>query len=98
MSILTSAKTYNWPSTTVATMLVCHDFRFIPMGVKASPGARNDESQIEVTGYMAASVEKKTNKWPKDVDNDKEYSENDKPVRDLKFRTVNSAMTGSDIG
>jgi len=50
---------------------------------------------------MAAGVEKKTNKWPKDVDNDKEYSENEKPARDLlKFRTMmmNSAMSGSDIG
>ncbi|KAM5529493.1 hypothetical protein FOXYSP1_17337 [Fusarium oxysporum f. sp. phaseoli] len=37
---------------------------------------------------MVAGVEKKTNKWPKAVDNDKEFSENEKPVRDLlKFRT-----------
>ncbi|EXM18005.1 hypothetical protein FoTM2_009078 [Fusarium oxysporum f. sp. vasinfectum] len=36
---------------------------------------------------MVAGVEKKTNKWPKDVNNDKEYSEIEKPVRDLlKFR------------
>ncbi|EXA29658.1 hypothetical protein FOVG_18874 [Fusarium oxysporum f. sp. pisi HDV247] len=72
---------------------------FIP---ELHQGARTDEPQIEVTGNMVAGVEKKTNKWPKDVDNDKEYSENEKPVRDLlKFRTMammNSATSRSDIG
>ncbi|KAJ4074660.1 hypothetical protein NW760_015440 [Fusarium oxysporum] len=51
---------------------------------------------------MVTGVENKTNKWPEDVDNDKEYSENEKPVRGvLKFRTMkimNSATSGSDIG
>jgi len=72
------------------------------LSFRASSRARNDEPQIEVAGDMAAGIEKKTNKWPKDVDNDKEYSENEKPARDLlKFRTMmmmNSAMSGSDIG
>ncbi|KAJ0132717.1 Uncharacterized protein HZ326_24204 [Fusarium oxysporum f. sp. albedinis] len=39
--------------------------------------AHNDELQIEVTGDMVAGVKKKTNKWPKAVDNDREYSENE---------------------
>ncbi|EXK25212.1 hypothetical protein FOMG_18117 [Fusarium oxysporum f. sp. melonis 26406] len=52
-------------------------------------------SRIEATGGMAGGVRKQTNKWPKDVDNDNEYSKNEKPAQGLlKMRTmmlVNSA-------
>ncbi|EXM14101.1 hypothetical protein FoTM2_016659 [Fusarium oxysporum f. sp. vasinfectum] len=65
-------------------------------------GARNDEPRIEATGGMAGGVEKQTNKWLKDVDNDKEYSKNEKPARDLlKMKTMmlmNSATGGFNIG
>ncbi|KAJ9419226.1 hypothetical protein QL093DRAFT_2101327 [Fusarium oxysporum] len=59
-------------------------------------------SRIEATGGMAGGVGKQTNKWPKDVDSDNEYSKNEKPAQDLlKMRTmmlVNSATGESIIG
>jgi hypothetical protein len=51
---------------------------------------------------MAGGMEKQTNKWPKDVGNDKEYSKHEKPAQDLlRMRTMmlmNSATGESNVG